>query len=130
MIDGVMLYDEWLEKYKPIENTITRREIFDNYGFETFDKDVEFVKQHQIQNIWTVVDGDSGEFWIIPGFRFVNRFAYMITEIPWEETDGTSIVFNNVFLGDEEDYQRFLKRQEFDGDDEEFEEWERKIKEE
>jgi hypothetical protein len=124
MIDGVMLYDEWVEKYKPIENTIKEDAMFDKYGFETFSPEIDIVKQHQIQNIWTVVDGDSGEFWITPGFRFVNRFAYMITAIPWEGD------VDDVFLGDEEDYQRFLKRQEFDGDDEEFEEWERKIKEE
>lgn len=124
MIDGVMLYDEWEEKYKPIENTIVGNPSFEPYGFDTHGEEVEFVRQHLVENIWTVVDGDSGEFWITPGFRFVNRFAYMITAIPWEGN------VDDVFLGDEEDYQRVLKRQEFDGDDEEFEEWERKIKEE
>lgn len=36
--------------------------------------------------VWTVVDED-GHFYLFPGFRFVNRFAYVICDIPWSEDE-------------------------------------------
>lgn len=36
--------------------------------------------------VWTVTD-DEGRLYLNPGFRFVNRFAYVICEVPWSEID-------------------------------------------
>lgn len=36
--------------------------------------------------VWTVTD-DDGHLYLNPGYRFVNRFAYVICDIPWSETD-------------------------------------------
>ncbi len=36
--------------------------------------------------VWTVVDED-GHFYLFPGFRFVNRFAYVTCDIPWSKDD-------------------------------------------
>ena len=36
--------------------------------------------------VWTVTD-DDGRLYLNPGFRFVNRFAYVICEVPWTEDD-------------------------------------------
>ena len=32
-----------------------------------------------------MIDGDYETEWIVPGYRFVNREGYFITEIPWED---------------------------------------------
>lgn len=37
-----------------------------------------------IIQVWTVCDGDGGDY-VVNGFAFVNRFAYMVTEVPWVE---------------------------------------------
>ncbi len=34
--------------------------------------------------IWTLVDCD-GKMYITPGWHYVNRMDYIITEIPWED---------------------------------------------
>lgn len=36
-----------------------------------------------IERVWTVVDGDSGAQWALPGGHLVNRVAYIVTEKPW-----------------------------------------------
>ncbi len=36
--------------------------------------------------VWTVTDED-GRLYLNPGFRFVNRFAYVICDVPWTEAD-------------------------------------------
>jgi hypothetical protein len=35
---------------------------------------------------WTVIDCD-GRLYLVPGFRFVNRFAYVRCANPWNEQD-------------------------------------------
>jgi hypothetical protein len=36
--------------------------------------------------VWTVTD-DDGRLYLSPGYRFVNRFAYVICEVPWTDLD-------------------------------------------
>ena len=76
-----MTYDYWAENYKPIKNHLVK---YDQLTFETYGDEVEFVKQQDIKNIWTEVDGDSGTY-IIAGMAWVNRIHYYITEKPWED---------------------------------------------
>ena len=35
---------------------------------------------------WTVLDCD-GRLYVTPGFRFVNRFAYIRCAVPWSDDD-------------------------------------------
>jgi hypothetical protein len=37
-------------------------------------------------HVWTVIDED-GHLYAFPGFRFVNRFAFVICAQPWLEAD-------------------------------------------
>jgi len=50
--------------------------------FETYGKEVEFVKKAHPSHIWTYGDGDDGGSYIWAGWSFVNRIGYFITEIP------------------------------------------------
>lgn len=36
-----------------------------------------------VERVWTVVDGDSGAQWALPGGHLVNRVAYIVTEKHW-----------------------------------------------
>ena len=35
--------------------------------------------------IWTVVEGDDGQLVIESGLHFVNRFGYLVTDVPRED---------------------------------------------
>jgi hypothetical protein len=84
-----MTFNEWEEKYKPIENPY-------GYGFlfEDYDKDLEILNAHLASDpdtVWTLLGCDGGES-IISGMWRVNRVGYYITEIPCDTDDTISII--------------------------------------
>ncbi len=56
---------------------------------ETFGDDLELVKSLPASQLWTVVDGDGGDQWILTGLHNVNRICYLITEVAhdWQEIE-------------------------------------------
>lgn len=38
-----------------------------------------------VEKVWTVVDGDDGRYFILPGYHMVNFVARIITEKPWSD---------------------------------------------
>jgi hypothetical protein len=74
----------WEEKYQPIDNHIDT-----NAGdkFETYGEELEFVRSIHFtepNKVWTLIEGDSGNLWIVNGYHFVNRLNYFITKNPCE----------------------------------------------
>ena len=67
--------EQWIEEYKPIF-----------IGEELKDFDLFKDELQQISNyfIWTEISCENEEFYIIPGFHWVNKFRVFVTEIPWE----------------------------------------------
>lgn len=57
--------------------------------FETYGEEFEFVCQQAPATIWTFVDGDNGDQYVVSGFHFVNRVGYLISTEP--VPDGTAI---------------------------------------
>jgi len=78
-----MTYDEWVEKYKPIENKIVEHAPFDGYMFETYDDELKAVQDAPVNNVWTLVDGEEEDIWLAAGKWRINRIGYMICEKPW-----------------------------------------------
>lgn len=78
--------EEFFEKYKPIQNPYTKGSGWNNTMFETYGKEIDYVTSSNFSDrqIWTLVDCVNEECYIIPGFHFVDRNGYFITEIPWE----------------------------------------------
>jgi hypothetical protein len=74
--------DTFDEYFKPIRHPEARYDIWGGYGLETFGEDLELVRGYDPAFVWTVVEGDSGMDWITPGFRYVNRLCYLVTEKP------------------------------------------------
>jgi len=54
---------------------------------ETFGEDLELVKSLPVESVWTVVDGDDLDQWILTGIHSVNRICYLITEVPHDWKD-------------------------------------------
>jgi hypothetical protein len=92
-----MTLDEWVVKFKPIENPGgCGFEIDDkNFMFETFGVNLKYVKATHAQNplrVWTLVETDD-EIVLVDGLRIVNRIGYFVTEVP---SDGSPV--DVVFL--------------------------------
>ncbi len=82
--DRIFTIDEWEQKYNPIKNHIDENTSFNGCAFETYDEELEFVQSQNPYNIWTLVNAED-ESYIVPGFRWINRDLYFITEAPFTE---------------------------------------------
>jgi hypothetical protein len=87
--DNLPTYDDFYPKYKPRNNHILPDASWEGRLFETYGTEYEYVKtQAEHQTVWTILDCD-GQMIIAAGLRYVNRFGYLITEVPWETGDET-----------------------------------------
>jgi hypothetical protein len=89
MTTSVMLHeDAFYEYFKPYRHPDACHDIWGGLGLETFGKDLETVRKLDLSFVWTVLDGDSSnDQWISPGFHFVNRICYLVTEKPHQGID-------------------------------------------
>jgi len=74
--------------------------------FAAYGSDLTRVRSTNPQHVWTVIDvelfageshpyeeEDADNCWVIvPGYHYVNRIAYMITEMPWDN-DSIEVVY-------------------------------------
>jgi len=82
-----MNIDEWMEEYIPIMNHVIDNADGEEIDyFETYGKELEFVKEQEAQFVWTLIEENDAQ-WIIPGFQVVNRVVYYITKKPWKNED-------------------------------------------
>ena len=82
----VKTFDEWVEKYKPIKNEF-EYSSFEGCSFDYSEDDQwEFVKNQNPANVWTMVWAEETQV-IIPGFHWVNRDSYFVTELPVQKED-------------------------------------------
>jgi hypothetical protein len=89
-VKRVYTFDEWVEKYKPIQNEFEEYGSFEGCVFDYSEDDQwEFVKNQNPDNVWTMVWADETQI-IIPGFHWVNRDSYFVTELPVEKEDLSS----------------------------------------
>jgi hypothetical protein len=91
----------YLKKYKPVKNTINSDASFEGYMFETYDGELEALKELVRESmtkpstkglegyrVWTIVDGTTnGRCYLLNGWHLVNRIGYVFCEVPWVEGD-------------------------------------------
>lgn len=78
--------DVFYEHFRPFRHPAAHFDIWGGHGLETFGADLQIVKSYPEDFVWTVVDGDDGdEQWITPGYHYVNRVCYLLTEVPHGE---------------------------------------------
>ena len=86
IMEGELKWDEWVEKYKPIKNHITKypdpNAEFES--FETYGEEWEFVKSQDPKHVWTWIDGDMSSL-LVAGIGWINRLSYYVCEVPWED---------------------------------------------
>lgn len=98
MISTLISYPKWERDYKPLPNHLDARALFDGLMFGCDGAEAAAVKQTPIEHVWTLLDED-GETWIAPGWHFVNRLGYFITDEAW-----TDEALEVNLLGDEPRY--------------------------
>jgi len=47
--------------------------------FETYGEEFAFVRSQDPQRVWTLVDGDDGDMYLVNGLHFVNRVGYLLS---------------------------------------------------
>ena len=92
--------EEWFDTYKPIPNHIDDNASFQTdegvgYMFETYDKELAFVKSQDPNRIWTYCDGDNRGTYIFQGMRIVNRIGYFVTTVPFDANKDYQIQISN-----------------------------------
>jgi len=50
--------------------------------FETYGPELDFLRQHDRRMVWTLVDGDDGDLYVVSGYHYVNRIGYLISTVP------------------------------------------------
>jgi hypothetical protein len=53
--------------------------------FETDGEELDFVRSRDRRTIWTLVDGDDGNQYVLSGYHLVNRIGYLISTVPFPE---------------------------------------------
>jgi hypothetical protein len=48
--------------------------------FETYGDELAFVQRQDKQHVWTVVDSEHGDMYILSGFHQINRVGYLISQ--------------------------------------------------
>lgn len=81
-------WDEFVEKYKPIQNEMREYAPYDGLMFETFGDEVKKVWEAPVLNVWTLFDS----FDISSGRWRVNRMGYFITEIARKENEVIDVI--------------------------------------
>lgn len=75
--------DTFYEHFKPYRHPRRKHNVWGGYGLETFGSDLDLVRCHPLDYVWTVLeDGFSDDYWIVPGIHHVNRICYLLTELP------------------------------------------------
>jgi len=99
-----MNYDEFIDEYKPIQNTIDTNASYDGMMFETFGEEVKTAFEAAKNNkCFTIIECDNEDTpfcdnddcegcegcnsitIISTGFHYVNRLGFLITEKPYEK---------------------------------------------
>lgn len=78
-----LTYEDWIEQYRPIANTVAKYAPFDGLMFETYGTAAAAVAAADPACVWTIVDVGTDGLWLLSGGHWVNRLGYFITERPW-----------------------------------------------
>ena len=63
-------YEQFEEQYKPIKNTLVEDSPYNGCMFETYGAELAHVREQDIKNIWTLIDAENEEMFIVPGYSY------------------------------------------------------------
>ncbi|EAQ81502.1 hypothetical protein [Blastopirellula marina] len=79
--------DEFDQRFPLVSNHLNSHAgwaIGDGPGclFETYGEELAFVRGQDVRFVWTLIDGDDGDMYLVGGFHHVNRIGYLISSKP------------------------------------------------
>ncbi|HEY4062281.1 MAG TPA: hypothetical protein VGM30_10295 [Puia sp.] len=77
-----LTWTEFEEKFSPQRNHLVESAAFNDFMYETYGQELEYVEKQDPLSIWTVLDGDGSVPSVVSGFHFINRLGYIIAEVP------------------------------------------------
>ena len=82
--------DEFMDRYPLVFNHLdpTASWACDNEPgclFETFGEELEFVRCQHPLTVWTLVDGDDDDLYVLSGLHFCNRIGYFVSTVPRDD---------------------------------------------
>ena len=89
-----LTYDDWCATYAPIKNPLREDAPFDGTMLETFGDDLAFVRDQPGDIIWSLVQGDDGDLYVVSGYHLVNRLGYFVTDRPLAENEAVEIALD------------------------------------
>ena len=82
--------DQFYERFNPIKNHIDLNAAFDGCMFETYGKELDYIKglidDGGKASVWTIEEVE-GKMYFVSGWHFVNRFGYIVTNEPVPENE-------------------------------------------
>ena len=88
-------FDAFCKKYNPALNITS-----ETYLFATFGVELEAIRSLDEKVVWTVIEAE-GNLYLIPGKRYVDRFAYIIATTEWTDETEEYIYVEDVENADE-----------------------------
>jgi hypothetical protein len=64
--------------------------------FETYGEEFAFVLAQDRQRVWTLVDGDDGQQYLLSGLWMVNRIGYLISREPVAEGQNFEVTLETI----------------------------------
>jgi len=80
-------WEEFQAKHHPLKNP-RHETALEGCLFDLQADDLKFISQQSAATVWTLVEGDFGLSLIQPGFHFVNRLGYLVTQVPYDDQMG------------------------------------------
>lgn len=82
------MYETWVDEYLPKENQFDSNAPYEGTMFETYGVELDYIlnlaNSGKLNHIWTLIDGENENSWIVPGYSIVNRLGYFVTDNAWE----------------------------------------------
>lgn len=88
-----MTYTKWLETFKPVVNHLDKNAQLAGFLFESYGPELAHVKTAADDCIWTLVEGDSGKWYVVDEFHVVNRVGYLVATIPRKPNSRSYSIF-------------------------------------
>ncbi len=98
-VEITMDEDTWIATFHPMPNlrlaSAAAATWVIDYEFDTHNaEDIEFLKTLDPQKVWTIVEADNGrDEVILSGIHWVNRRAYLATDMPSDAAKAYAIPF-------------------------------------
>ena len=93
-------FEKFEEIYKPQKNPFVQDSSYNGCMFETFGKEVDYIvslanNPESKQNVWTLLECNDEEQYIVPGYSLINRLGYFISEKSWSLEDEFTLQIND-----------------------------------